>query len=57
MVKSKRRYLYFFRTNYNKYIGFGSILDISRIIMFIIGIIVFALLVIKFNNYRKNAVL
>lgn len=40
--------------NYNRYIGFENILDISRIIMFIIGTIVFVLLVIKFNNYRKK---
>ena len=40
--------------NYNRYIGFGNILDISRIIMFIIGTIVFILLVIKFNSYRHK---
>ena len=43
-----------FCINFQRYIGFGIILYPIRILMFIVGIIVFTLLVIKFNKYRKK---
>lgn len=40
--------------NYHRYIGFGSLLQLSRIFMFVVGTIIFILLLVKFNNYRKK---
>lgn len=40
--------------NFQRYIGFGVMLHITRIIMFIIGIILFILLIIKFNKYKNK---
>lgn len=38
--------------NFQRYIGFGCTLNIFRTIMFIIGTILFFLLLVKFNKYR-----
>ena len=38
--------------NFQRYIGFGCTLNIVRTIMFIIGTILFFLLLVKFNKYR-----
>ena len=38
--------------NFQRYIGFGCTLNIFRTIMFIIGTILFFLLLFKFNKYR-----
>lgn len=38
--------------NFQRYIGFGSVIEEVRIIMFIIGTILFFLLLFKFNKYR-----
>ena len=38
--------------NFQRYIGFGCIVEEFRILMFIIGIILFFLLLVKFNKYR-----
>ena len=38
--------------NFQRYIGFGCTLNIFRVIMFIIGTILFFLLLVKFNKYR-----
>lgn len=38
--------------NYQRYIGFGDMLHISRLIMFYIGIVLFILLLFKFNKYK-----
>ena len=38
--------------NFQRYIGFGYIIEEIRIIMFIIGTILFFLLLFKFNKYR-----
>ena len=38
--------------NFQRYIGFGCIIEEVRIIMFIIGTILFFLLLVKFNKYR-----
>ena len=40
--------------NYERYIGFGFILQPFRIIMFIIGIILFILLIVKFEKYKEK---
>lgn len=40
--------------NFQRYIGFGDLLFILRLVMFFIGIIVIILLIIKFNHYRHN---
>lgn len=40
--------------NFQRYIGFGDLLFILRLIMFFIGIIIIILLIIKFNHYRHN---
>ena len=40
--------------NLQRYIGFGDLLFILRLVMFFIGIIVIILLIIKFNHYRHN---
>ena len=38
--------------NFQRYIGFGYTLNIFRIIMFILGTILFFLLLFKFKKYR-----
>ena len=38
--------------NFQRYVGFGYILNIFRIIMFILGTILFFLLLFKFKKYR-----
>lgn len=38
--------------NFQRYIGFGCIIEEIRILMFIIGTILFFLLLVKFNKYR-----
>lgn len=38
--------------NFQRHIGFGCTLNIFRTIMFIIGTILFFLLLVKFNKYR-----
>ena len=38
--------------NFQRYVGFGYTLNIFRIIMFILGIILFFLLLFKFKKYR-----
>ena len=38
--------------NFQRYIGFGCIIKEVRIVMFIIGTILFFLLLFKFNKYR-----
>ena len=38
--------------NFQRYIGFGCTLNIFRTIMFILGTILFFLLLVKFNKYR-----
>lgn len=38
--------------NYQRYIGFGDMLHISRLIIFYIGIVLFILLLFKFNKYK-----
>ena len=38
--------------NYQRYIGFGDMLHISRLIMFYIGVVLFTLLLFKFNKYK-----
>ena len=38
--------------NFQRYVGFGYILNIFRIIMFILGTILFLLLLFKFKKYR-----
>ena len=40
--------------NFQRYIGFGDLLFILRLVMFFIGIIIIILLIIKFNHYRYN---
>ena len=40
--------------NFQRYIGFGDLLFILRLVMFFIGIIIIILLIIKFNYYRHN---
>ena len=40
--------------NFQRYIGFGDLLFILRLVMFFIGIIIIILLIIKFNHYRHN---
>ena len=40
--------------NFQRYIGFGYTLNIFRILMFIIGTILFFLLLCKFKKYRHN---
>ena len=40
--------------NFQRYIGFGDLLFILRLVMFFIRIIVIILLIIKFNHYRYN---
>ena len=43
--------------NYQRYIGFGVLLQPMRIGMFIIGTIIFILLIIKFNKYRQKCLI
>lgn len=38
--------------NFQRYVGFGYTLNIFRIIMFILGTILFLLLLFKFKKYR-----
>src|SRR5574344_247686 len=38
--------------NFQRYIGFGSMIEEVRIIIFVIGTILFFLLLVKFNKYR-----
>ena len=38
--------------NFQRYVGFGSTLNIFRIIIFILGTILFFLLLFKFKKYR-----
>ena len=38
--------------NYQRYIGFGDMLHISRLIIFYIGVVLFILLLLKFNKYK-----
>lgn len=38
--------------NFHRYIGFGCIIEEMRLSMFIIGTILFFLLLLKFNKYR-----
>ena len=38
--------------NYQRYIGFGDMLHISRLIMFYIGVVLFILLLFNFNKYK-----
>ena len=40
--------------NFQRYIGFGYTLNIFRILMFIIGTILFFLLLLKFKKYKHN---
>ena len=40
--------------NFQRYIGFGYTLNIFRIIMFILGTILFFLLSLKFKKYKHN---
>lgn len=40
--------------NFQRYIGFGDLLFILRLVMFFIGIIIIILFIIKFNHYRHN---
>lgn len=42
--------------NYERYIGFGCLLNILRIITVITGTIIFILLIIKFKEFRTNCV-
>lgn len=46
-----------FCINFQRYIGFGIILYPMRVLLFIIGIIVFILLVTKFNKYRYKCLI
>lgn len=40
--------------NFQRYVGFGILLQPSRHIMFILGTVLFILLVLKFNKYRNR---
>ena len=40
--------------NYERYIGFGVILQPFRVITFIIGIVLFILLIVKFEKYKER---
>ena len=42
--------------NYNRYIGFGSILEVLRIICFCIGLIIFICLICNICGYSKRCV-
>ena len=40
--------------NYERYIGFGVILQPFRIALFVIGIVLFILLIVKFKKYKEE---